>query len=96
MTSYAEAMGLFPRETRRPNDPENEIVYFEAGYFYDTYGYYCKVSKNGLCVEDFGRTKKSALRVTRRGWLKIKNKKFEEEHGFPRICNDEEATQNEA
>jgi hypothetical protein len=77
-------------DERRYEDPENETIVFEYG---DTYGnpfeskrvWFCRVTKNGLTVEDYNTTKRSALRDARRSWRKAKDQKFQEQHGYPKV-----------
>src|SRR5258705_8467771 len=77
---------------KRVDDSHNETVTFEAGYLKNRTerGWFCTVTMNSLCVEDFGITKRSALKLTRRSWKKAYDKKEFELHGYPRVVDCEE------
>lgn len=81
------SMWNFP-EKRILDDPSNETVIFEAGYKHhdSTRGYFCKVSMNGVCVEAFGFSKRDALKQARKAWRKEKEKRNQENYGYPRVC----------
>lgn len=80
---------------RRFNNSENETVVFEAGEIeLWSDGWFCTVAKQGLCVEDYGRSKASALRKARKAWKKQWEKKEDVDYGYPRvlICKDANET----
>lgn len=79
-------------EKRFPNDRDNEIIVFVSGYPRSLPGgwpssrmWFCKVTKDGLTVEDYATEKRAALRGARKAWKKAQNKQWMEQHGYPRI-----------
>lgn len=83
---------------RRLKDKENEIIVFEKGYPRSFPGgwpsesrWFCKVTKDGLTVEDWATKKGAALRGARRAWKKIHNQKWVEQYGYPRVVTDDRA-----
>lgn len=84
-------LGWVSDEKRRPGDPENETIIFEAGYPTNSYvcGWFCQVSKNGVCVEAFAETKRVALRRARRAWRKTNERGYNDLHGYPRVISCE-------
>lgn len=77
-------------EEKRVVDLDNEVVIFEAGYTRHTANrvWFCRVSKRGLCVEDYANTKRAALRLARRAWKKSQSKLDQDTYGYPRVVKD--------
>lgn len=75
-------------EKRLKEDTSNETVVFEAGYLKDSTdrGWFCKVTMDKLCVEDFGITKRSALKKARKAWQRASEDRYKLLHGYPRRC----------
>lgn len=66
-------------------DDGNELIAFTAGWLNLSDGWFVTYSRRGLCMVEFGTTKRSALRYVRRAW----NKEWKETHpldgrGYPR------------
>lgn len=77
---------------RRIKHEENETIVFENGYPRSRPGgwpsdrvWFCKVTKDGLTVEDWATQKRAALRGARKAWKKAKAEKWFEQHGYPRV-----------
>lgn len=62
-----------------------ERITIQDGWMGFSDGYFCIVERNGICVEDFGTTRRSALRYARRAWKKEKNEKTHKERGYPKV-----------
>lgn len=75
------------RDTR-----QNEIIVFEEGYMANDLdkGFFCKITRNGLCVEDFAISKRKALRKARRAWQKFNEAGYQKEFGYPRVVSCED------
>lgn len=71
-------------------DRGNELVSFTAGWLGLSLGWYVQVSKRGLCVVEFGASKRSALRYARRAWRKEWNKISTNEKGYPKVVDCED------
>lgn len=91
MSSYMYERGEF-RLTEEWDTKQNETIVFEEGYTKDSLdrGFFCKVSKRGFCVEDFGTTKRSALRKARKAWIKLNAEGYQREFGYPRVVSCED------
>ncbi len=84
-------------ESRTYQDEENELIAFTKGRWGDWLhghgGWFCTLSKRGLCVVDFGTTKRKALRYARKAWRKeFYSKPTTNPNLYPRVisCNGEE------
>lgn len=71
-------------------DNNNELVAFTAGWLGMSNGWYVTISRRGLCIVEFGTTKRSALRYARRAW----KKEWKETHplkgrGYPKVVDCE-------
>lgn len=59
-------------ESRTWQDDDNELIAFTKGrwgdWLHGTSGWFCTISKRGLCIVDFGPSKRSALRQARKAW----------------------------
>ena len=69
-------------------DHGNELIALTAGWLGLSDGWYATVSSRGLCIIEFGTTKRSALRYARRAW----KKEWKETHptegrGYPRVVD---------
>lgn len=73
-------------EEKRYDHPERPIEYItiQEGWIGWTDGFFCKIEMNGLCVEDFGTTRRSALRYARRAWKKMNQLEIQKTRGYPR------------
>lgn len=86
---------LFESPEKRVADRFEETIVFQAGYLKDSSdrGWFCKVVMNNLCVEDFGITKRSALRKTRKAWQNASGDRYQKLNGYPRVipCDNGES-----
>lgn len=74
-----------------PDDTDNELVSFTAGWLDLSKGFYVQVSKRDLCVVEFGTTKRSALRYARRAWRKEWDKRSPSSRkSYPKVINCED------
>lgn len=66
---------------------DNETIVFEEGWKKNSLdrGWFCRVSMNNFCVEDFATTKRGALRLARRAWRKSSMDKYQSLYGYPRV-----------
>lgn len=69
-----------------------EHITIQSGWYGLVEGYFCKIERENLCVEDFGTSKRSALKYARKAWDKENEKKKHKELGYPRIieCGKDE------
>lgn len=72
---------VFEEEIR---NTDIEVITIQDGWLGLTSGYFCLIERNSICVEDFGLTRRSALRLARRAWKKEKGKKIQKE-GYPQV-----------
>lgn len=82
-------------EKRIPTDRENETIVFVAGYPKSRPGgwpsdrvWFCRITKDGLTVEDYATDKRRALRDTRKAWKKAREEKFQAAYGYPRVIDN--------
>lgn len=78
-------------EEIRLNDPENETIIFITGYTTDLFTgrvWFCKLDRNGICVEDYGQTKRAALRHVRKAWKKLDRERAKKNRCYPKVCKD--------
>lgn len=69
-------------------DNGNELIALTAGWLHLSDGWYATVSRRGLCIIEFGTTKRSALRYARRAWKKEWNKTHPlQGRGYPKIVD---------
>lgn len=90
-----ESIGAFEEDyhaEKRVADNDNETIVFQAGYTKSTPGgwpaervWFCRVTKQGLTVEDYAKKKRTALRLARKAWQKAKDKQWREQYGYPRV-----------
>lgn len=86
-----EEEGSWYAERRFPNDKDNETIALVSGYPRNNGGWpssrvwFCRITKDGLTVEDYATEKRAALRITRRAWRKARDKKWSEQYGYPRV-----------
>lgn len=87
---------LYYSPEKRLNSIDNETIVFEEGWMKNSLdrGWFCKVSMNNFCVEDFATTKRAALRLARRAWQKGNANKYQTLYGYPRVIPCEEAILN--
>lgn len=64
---------------------EIELIAVQEGWFGLGKGFFCKISRNGLCVEAFGSTRRQALRHARKAWNKESLKRDQRLRGYPRV-----------
>lgn len=77
----------------QPSETEfNETIVFEEGYLADSLerGFFCKVTRSGLCVEAFATSKRKALKLARKSWYKFNEEGYQREYGYPRVVNCED------
>lgn len=71
-------------------DHGNELIALTAGWFGMSDGWYATVSRRGLCIIEFGTTKRSALRYARRAWKKEWSETHPREgRAYPKVVNCE-------
>lgn len=69
-----------------------EVIRIQGGWLTLADGYFCMIKRDGICVEDFGTTRRSALRYARRAWKKEHNKIVQKDLGYPKILRCEDGT----
>lgn len=74
---------------KRLHGRDNETIVFQEGWQKDSLdrGWFCKVTRNNLCVEAWASSKWGALRLARRFWRKADIKGYHELHGYPRVVD---------
>lgn len=81
----SDGFGNYTRESLA-----NELVAFTAGWLGLSEGWYVQVSRRGLCVIEFGTTKRSALRYARRAWKREWDRLHPNKgRGYPKVVECE-------
>lgn len=73
-------------EDFRTNSPVEYITISEGWLDLDR-GFFTIVEYQGICVEDFGTTRRQSLRRARKAWRAAFEKKINKEHRYPKERN---------
>ena len=68
-------------EDRETRERDVEEIRIQDGSIGLDFGFFCLIRRDGLCVEDFGSTRRQALRRARRAWQKEKLRAS----GYPKV-----------